>query len=80
MKIFVWVHNRAFHSWSMFDEPCVHEDMYSKATAIVMANSEEEAISLLTREEHSWREEDLRRLKPKVLPIDAPVIIHTDIR
>jgi len=35
MKVFVLRHNRKFHSWSMIDEPNVHQDLYMDTIAVL---------------------------------------------
>ena len=79
MKLFVWVHDRTFHSWSMIDEPCLHTSMYGKATAIVMAETEEEAIGMLADKNDGWRPEDLR-LRSRVYELDKPAVIYSSIQ
>ncbi|MDU2066010.1 MAG: hypothetical protein E6713_14390 [Sporomusaceae bacterium] len=66
MKLYLWRHNRKFHSYSMIEEPCVHQDFYTAATAAVLASSLEEALDLLAKEGNGWRIEDLRKLSPEV--------------
>jgi hypothetical protein len=80
MKLFIWVHDRAFHSWSMIDEPCLHTSMYSKATAIVMAETEEQAITLLVDKNEGWRPEDLQQLRPRVFDLNDPSVIYSHIQ
>lgn len=80
MKLFVWIHDRTFHSWSMIDEPCLHTSMYGKATAIVMAENEEEAIALLAARNEGWRTEDLLRLRPRVYDLDHSSVIYSSIQ
>lgn len=79
MKIFVWRHNRLFHSYSMISEPCVHQDFYSDAIAIVVAENEDEALAQLSLRD-GWKIEDLRNLEPKVYDVDKAGVIFSDIR
>lgn len=79
MKIYVWRHNREFHSYSMINEPCVHQDLYRDAVAVVLARDEKEALELLSRRD-GWRADDLRRLPPKVYDADEAAVLFTDIR
>ena len=79
MKIFIWIHDRTFHSWSMMNEPSLHEAMYSRASAVVLAATEEEAIQLLVERNEGWRQEDLSRLKPKVIELDQKVVLYSHI-
>lgn len=78
MKVFVWRHNKTFHSYSMINEPCVHQDFYCDAVAVVMAETVEEALELL-RQKGGWRVEDLKMLEAKVYEND-PAVIFSDIR
>ena len=79
MKLFVWRHNRRFHSWSMMDEPCVHEDMYTEAVAAAAAETEEQALELLAGR-GGWRTEDLRRLRPAVFELADPTVVFELVR
>jgi len=63
----------------MINEPCVHQDLYSDAVAVVLARDLEEALALL-EERGGWRTEDLRRLTPKVYPVGEPSVIFADVR
>ena len=81
MKIFVWRHNKTFHSFSMIQEPCVNTGFYLDAIAIVAANDLDEALRLLAEQEQGWRVEDLRELQPKVYDLDADGrVIFTELR
>ena len=44
MKVYVWRHNKTYHSHSMINEPCVQNHYYLVALAIVAAESLEEAL------------------------------------
>ncbi|MTI86223.1 MAG: hypothetical protein FH756_20595 [Firmicutes bacterium] len=79
MKIYIWRHNRRFHSYSMMDEPCIHHGMYTDAVAVVMAESQEEALKLLAEESREWCIEDIRQLTPTVIDLDRPQVLHTYI-
>jgi hypothetical protein len=79
MQIYVWRHNRSFHSYSMISEPCVHQDMYMDAVAIVLAHDLDEALRLLA-ERDGWRVEDLRRLAPRVYSVDEATVLFADAR
>jgi hypothetical protein len=74
MKIFIWRHSKLFSSWSMFDEPHVFRDNYLQAEIIVLANSESEALELIRTEER-WHVEELKRIVPRVLPLDKPAVV-----
>ncbi len=80
MKIYVWRHNKTYHSHSMIDEPCVRNDFYLDAIAVVAANSLDEAIKVLMKAQKGWRPEDLRLLEPKVYDADQAAVIFTDVR
>ena len=80
MQLYIWRHNRKFHSWSMFSEPCVHQSLYTDAIAIAIAESAEEALELLESREEGWLIEELRRISPRVFPLDSPAILFSDIR
>ena len=54
MQIYVWRHNKKFHSYSMIDEPSVNNNFYLDAIAIVLAESQEEALTLLQQKEQGW--------------------------
>ena len=64
----------------MFNEPCVHQSLYTDAIAIVAADSVEQALELLAASEEGWLVDELRRLPPRVFALDAPVVAFTDIR
>jgi len=74
MKIFVWRHSKLFSSWSMFDEPHVYQDNYLQAEIMVLANTEAEALSLIAGEE-KWNVDELKRLQPRILPLQEAAII-----
>ncbi len=80
MKVFVWRHNRRFHSWSMFNEPNINQAFYTDAVVIVQAETEEQAYELIARREAGWVVEELKRLKPTVFAADRPDIIFSDVR
>ncbi|MGE4588298.1 MAG: hypothetical protein AB7E34_01790 [Acidaminococcaceae bacterium] len=80
MKIYLWRHNKTYHSHSMIQEPCVSQEFYLDAIAIVAANNLEEALLKLAEQKQGWRVEDLRKLEPKVFSLEEAEIIFTDIR
>ena len=57
MKLYVWRHNKTYHSHSMIQEPCVNTEFYLDAIAIVAAESLEEALKLLEEQHKGWRTE-----------------------
>lgn len=80
MPVFLWRHNRRYHSWSMMNEPNVHQSCYTDAVLVVQAANEEDAYRLLTTREPAWVVEELRRLKPRVFAADEAAVIFADIR
>lgn len=80
MKVYVWRHNRRFHSWSMFNEPNINQDFYTDAVLIVRAESEAEAYALVAEKEEGWVIEELKKLKPQVFDDNQAGIIFADVR
>lgn len=80
MKLYVWRHNKTYHSHSMIQEPCVNSEFYLDAVAIVAANSLDEALELLAQQNKGWRTEDLRELEPHVYDMEKPEVIFTELR
>jgi len=80
LQAFVWRHNRTFHSHSMIQEPCVHQDFYLDAVAVVVAATMEEAVAKLVQQNKGWRAEDLYRLPPKVFSLQEAAVLFSDIR
>jgi len=74
MKVFVWRHNRKFHSWSMINEPNVHQDFYTDAIAVVVAATIDEALAELAKEK-GWVPEELKRLEPQVYELEKPKVL-----
>lgn len=74
MKLFVWRHSKWFSSWSMFDEPQICKHNYMQAEVVVLARSMEEALGLL-EEDESLNIQELKRLEPKVIPLDRPTVV-----
>jgi len=64
----------------MINEPCVVNEFYLDATAIVEAESLEEALDLLAAEKKGWRIDDLRELEPIVVPLTGAKVVYTHIR
>ena len=79
MKLFLWRHNRKYHSWSMLEEPCVHQSFYHDAVAAVLAESEADALTILARE-GGWLTEELKRLRPQVIELSEARLVFQDIR
>lgn len=80
MNIYIWRHNKTYHSHSMIDEPCVNTEFYLDALAIVVASSTEEALEKLDQEKKGWRIDDLKRLECKVIPVDKAGVAYTELR
>jgi hypothetical protein len=74
MNIFIWRHSKKFSSWSMFDEPHIYQDNYMQAEVVVLANSREEALGLLSKDS-KWDIEELKRIQPITVPLDQPCIV-----
>lgn len=74
MKVFVWRHNRKFHSWSMMNEPNVHQEFYTDAIAVVVAETVDEALATLAKE-RGWVPEELKRLEPQVYELDQSKVL-----
>jgi hypothetical protein len=78
MKIFIWRHSKKFSSWSMFNEPHIYDDNYMQAEVVVLAESLEEALALLTNDER-WNIEELKRIEPTTMDTDQPRIVYKQI-
>lgn len=80
MNIYVWRHNKTYHSHSMIEEPCVNSEFYLDAIAIVVAPNLDEALKQLTAQKKGWRTDDLRNLPCTVYPADKAAVIFTELR
>lgn len=80
MNIYVWRHNKTYHSHSMIYEPCVNSEFYLDAIAVVLAHDLEEALAKLAEENKGWRTEDLRQLQCSVYPADKAAVIFSELR
>lgn len=80
MKVFVWRHNKTYHSHSMINEPCVQGEFYLDAIAIVAAETIEEALKKLEERNEGWRIEDLRILEPSIYSLEEAVVIFSEVR
>ena len=80
MKLYVWRHNKTYHSHSMIQEPCVNSEFYLDAIAIVAAESLDEALELLAAQHKGWRTDDLRELEPQVYELNKGQVIFTELR
>jgi len=81
MNLYLWRHNKTYHSHSMINEPCVLNEFYLDAIAIVVAHNIDEALAQLEGQHKGWRTEDLRQLEPIVVPLgDEPSVVYTHVR
>jgi len=78
MNIFIWRHSKKFSSWSMFNEPHIYDDNYMQAEVIVLANSEDEALELLKKED-KWNVEELKRIKPITVALEQPCVVSKSV-
>jgi hypothetical protein len=74
MNIYIWRHSKKFSSWSMFTEPHIYEDNYMQAEVVVLANTKDEALTLLQNED-KWNIDELKRIEPKIISLDEPCIV-----
>jgi hypothetical protein len=81
MQLFIWRHSKRFSSWSMLDEPHIHRENYLQAEVTVLAASKDEALRLLEGS-GNWDIDELRRIEPETIPLDAARIItsHVDFQ
>lgn len=80
MNVYVWRHNKTFHSHSMIDEPCVNNGFYLDAIAIVLAENMDEALAQLAKQNAGWRIADLRMLPCTIYPVDKAVVLFSELR
>lgn len=80
MRVYVWRHNKTYHSHSMINEPCVQSHFYLDALAIVAADTLDEALAKLAEQNDGWRIEDLRQLTPKIYELNEALVIFTEVR
>ena len=80
MNIYLWRHNKTYHSHSMIDEPCLNNEFYLDALAIVVAHDLEEALAKLAEQNAGWRIVDLRSLPCTVIPADKAGVVFTELR
>lgn len=62
----------------MFNEPHIYDDNYMQAEVIILANSEDEALELLKKED-KWNIEELKRIKPVKFALDQPCIVSKSV-
>ena len=80
MNLFIWRHNRKFHSYSMINEPIVHQEMYTDAMVMIVAETKQSALEHLAREGKGWLTEELARLEPVVVELDREAVVYEDVR
>lgn len=80
MNIYVWRHNKTYHSHSMIEEPCINSEFYLDAIAIVVASTMDEAVELLAAQNKGWWPDDLLALTCTVYPADRAGVIFTELR
>lgn len=78
--MFVWRHNRKFHSYSMMNEPIIHQDLYTDAIAIVAAETKQRAYELLAASGKGWIISEIKQLEPSVLSCDEERVVFEEIR
>ena len=62
----------------MFNEPHIYNDNYMQAEIIILANSEDEALDLLKKDD-KWDIEELKRIKPTIVALDRPRIVSKSV-
>lgn len=80
MNVYVWRHNKTYHSHSMIDEPCLNSEFYLDAVAIVIAENLDQAISKLIEKNKGWRADDLRALPCQIFPADQAAVVFSELR
>lgn len=79
MKVFVWRHNKTHHSHSMINEPCLNNNFYLDAIAVVAANSLAEAVQILCDAKQGWRAEDLAEHPHEEFELGKPRLLFSNI-
>lgn len=80
MNVYVWRHNKTYHSHSMIEEPCVNSEFYLDAIAVVLAENLDEAVAKLAEKKQGWRTEDLKDLPCQIYPADKAAVVFTELR
>ena len=62
----------------MFNEPHIYDDNYMQVEIIILANSEDEALGLLKKDD-KWNIEELKRIKPTIVALDRPRIVSKSV-
>jgi hypothetical protein len=58
----------------MFDEPHICRHNYMQAEVVVVAETQEEALALLERDD-TWNIEELKRIEPSVFSVEHPSVV-----
>ena len=80
MNVYVWRHNKTYHSHSMIEEPCVNSEFYLDAIAVVLAENLDEAVAKLAEKKQGWRTEDLKALPCQIYSADKAAVVFTELR
>lgn len=80
MNVYVWRHNKTYHSHSMIEEPCINNEFYLDAIAIVIAENLQQAVEKLAEQNKGWRADDLKALSCQVYPADKAAVVFTELR
>ncbi len=80
MNVYVWRHNKTYHSHSMIEEPCINSEFYLDAIAVVIAENLDEAVQQLAAARQGWRPEDLKALPCQVYPASQAAVVFTELR
>lgn len=80
MNVYVWRHNKTYHSHSMIEEPCINNEFYLDAIAIVLAEDLQQAVEKLAEQHKGWRADDLKALSCQVYPADQAAVVFTELR
>jgi len=62
----------------MFNEPHIYDDNYMQAEVIVLADSEDDALELL-KKENKWNIEELKRIRPTTVALNQPCIVSKSV-
>jgi hypothetical protein len=74
LNIYIWRHSKKLSSWSMFNEPHIFNDNYLTAEVAVLAESKDDALEILKKED-KWNIDEIRRIEPLIMPADSPAVI-----
>jgi len=79
LKVYLWRHNKTHHSHSMINEPCLNNNFYLDAIAIVVASSLDEAIGILCDKKQGWRGDDLREHPHEEILLNEAKLLFSNI-